>query len=124
MAIKQQTRAVIAFIAGELIARHGSKKIYDYSSGAIIPLEARMDRHDVDVTDKKAEINIAGGAFGNVWTLYHYSERYQIDLTIEGHSFKGTDRKSRTHFKGHISDMTVTLIEDDTLNSPYAYRLM
>ncbi len=105
--MKPHTRAMLAFIAGALIRKGSCSKIYDFSNGQTLQFKARIDSFDVDVTEPKSSVTIAGGAFGSTYSLYHYSEQYSIELTIKGKYFEGSDSKSQTTFSGTLNQSTI-----------------
>ncbi|MBN1404618.1 MAG: hypothetical protein JW942_09155 [Opitutales bacterium] len=108
--IKPNTRAMIAFVAGELILRKGMTKIYDYSSGQTLNFRARFSEFDVDVTELGSKVQLSGGAFGKHFSLTHYGEDSRIELNIAGMNFDGEHSKG-PHFKGFVRDNLVTIKE-------------
>lgn len=108
--MKPNTRAMVAFAAGELILRKGFTKIYDYSTGTILNFTTRITEFDVDITDTKTKVQLSGGAFGKHFSLTHYGEQVLIGINIAGNNFDGEHEKG-PHFKGYVRDNLVTFKE-------------
>ena len=119
-ALKPQTRAMVAYVVGELIARRGFSAIYDYSSGQSYKFKARFGEYDVDVTELGSRTQMAGGAFGKHFSLTHYGDDAQIDLNVAGKGFDGEHSKGPS-FKGTLKDNLLTFIEGD---NQYVFGLL
>jgi|GEM_PF-3513364 hypothetical protein len=110
-AMKPATRALVAFIAGELILRRGFTKIYDYSNGQSYSYRTRITEYDVEVEDPVRNTTLmAGGAFGKHFSLTHNAEQALVEINIAGKNFDGEHAKG-PHFKGWVKDKLVTLKE-------------
>jgi hypothetical protein len=118
--MKPEVRAIVAYVAGELIVRKGFTSIYDYSNGQSHRYEAHFGEYDVDVTDMGSKAQLAGGAFGKHYSLYHYGDQSRIELNIAGKSFDGEHSRG-ARFKGFLKDNLVTLIEGE---NQFVYGLM
>lgn len=118
--MKPATRAMVAFISGELILRKGFKRVYDYSTGHIHIFRVSISEYDVDVTDVESRVQLAGGAFGKHFSLTHYGEQALIEINIAGRNFDGEHSKG-PHFKGSVNDNLVTVKEG---SEQYVYGLM
>ncbi len=108
--IKPHTRAMIAYVAGELILRKGFTKVYDYSSGQTLNFVARFSEYDVDVTETGSKVQLSGGAFGKHFSLTHYGDNSTIELNVAGTNFDGEIGKG-PRFKGFVRDNLVTIKE-------------
>jgi hypothetical protein len=109
-AMKPHTRAMVAYVVGELILHKGMTRIYDYSNGQTLNFTASFTEFDVDVTETGARMQLAGGAFGKHFSLTHYGEQSLIELNIAGNNFDGEHSKG-PRFKGFVRDNLVTLKE-------------
>ena len=101
---------MVAFAAGELILRKNFSKIYDYSNGRILEFIVNITEFDVEITEKRTKVQLAGGAFGKHYSLTHYGEQALIELNIAGSNFDGEHAKG-PRFKGSVRDNLVTLNE-------------
>lgn len=118
--MKPNTRAMIAFAAGELILRKGFTKVYDYSTGTILSFSARISEFDVDITELRSKVQLSGGAFGKHFSLTHYGDQATIGINIAGTNFDGEHEKG-PHFKGFVRENLVTLKEG---SNQYVYGMM
>jgi len=118
--MKPATRAMVAFISGELILRKGYRRVYDYSTGQIYSYKVSITEYDVDVTEESSKAQLAGGAFGKHFSLTHYGEQALIEINIAGRNFDGEHTKG-PHFKGFLNDNLVTLKEG---TGQYVFGLM
>jgi hypothetical protein len=109
-AMRPNTRAMVAFVAGELIVRKNFHRIYDYSSGQILNFSVNITEFDVEVIDLSTKEQLAGGAFGKHFSLTHYGEQALVELNIAGRNFDGEHSKG-PRFKGFVKDNLVTLKE-------------
>jgi hypothetical protein len=108
--MKPDTRAMVAFTAGELILHKNFRKIYDFSSGHVFSFDVNITEFDVDITEKTSKVQLAGGAFGKHFSLTHYGEQVLIELNVAGTNFDGEHTKG-PRFKGSVKDNLVTLVE-------------
>jgi hypothetical protein len=108
--MKPDTRAMVAFAAGELILHKDYRGVYDYSSGKILSFSVSITEFDVEITDTKSKVQLIGGAFGKHYSLTHQGEQALIEINVAGTNFDGEHTKG-PRFKGFVKDNLVTFVE-------------
>lgn len=120
--MKDNPRAVIAYIAGRLINKISKSAVYDYYQSRYISVNESIESNRVNVYDYDESCHITGYGNNGIFNLYHYGNSHHINLKIDGNSFTGYDYGSSCHFSGKINGNAIS-IYDYGNSSYYNYTL-
>ena len=109
--MKPNPRASIAFIAGSLITQIQPSSIYDNSQGKHINISGDIQSDYVKIYDHDQGCYISGTGINGSYSLYHHGDGHNINLEIEGNSFRGTDSSTSCDFNGNINGNSISIYD-------------
>lgn len=120
--MKPQIRAIVAYIAGEIVNQRGAVQVIDFSDGRTYKFSGRIKDGDVDVEEGRTGTQFSGGCFGGKYSLTNFADSSQIEIEPKGKSFNGHDFKTGRKFQGKVEGSTVTFFDEAT-RGHYAYSI-
>ncbi|MEO0026425.1 MAG: hypothetical protein ABIK54_06670 [candidate division WOR-3 bacterium] len=109
--MKDETRRVVAFIAGKLIAGSGAWAIYDCEEARSWRFSGSVSPEQILVYDPEANCRISGYGEEDSYSIYHHGNRHHIELKIEGSGFEGYDYGSGSRFSGSVEGSSVVILD-------------
>lgn len=118
----QQTRDVVAYIAGRYINKTNKNSIYSYSESSHITVSGDVSEQRINIFDHRANYHVTGDNRSGKFSLYNYSTSTHIDIKFNGDKFSGYDWKSCFDFDGIVRGNSITLYDYET-STNYEYSL-
>ena len=109
--MRPNVRACLACVAGRLISGRTASSVHDCSASRHIPISGDVDDCKVSVYDHERGCAFSGSGSSGDFSLYHYGDRHQVSLKIDGDQFTGYDYGSMCHFEGGVSGRSITLYD-------------
>jgi len=109
--MKDNTRLVVAFVAGRLISGSEAWSIYDCEASRTCRFSGTVSPEQILVYDPEARCRVSGYGEKDCYSLYHHGNRHHIELKIRGSSFEGYDYGSGAHFSGSVDGSSVVVFD-------------
>jgi hypothetical protein len=116
--MNDQTRRVIAYVAGRRATGYSSASVYDYGTGTFTNLSGTVSGQTVSVYDYDRGCHVSGSTD----SLYDYGNGAHLTLRNSGESFSGYDYATGNHFSGSVSGRSVWLFDYQT-GSHYSFSI-
>lgn len=109
--MKDNTRRVVAFVAGRLISGSETWSIYDCEESRTCRFSGTVSPERILVYDPEQRCMISGYGEEGCYSLYHHGNRRHIELMIRDSGFEGYDYDSRSHFSGSVEGSSVVIFD-------------
>lgn len=109
--MKDNTRRIVAFIAGKLIGDSEAWSIYDCEQVRTCRFSGTVSPGQILIYDPEAHCRISGYGEEGCYSIYHHGNRQYIEFKINGSSFEGYDYDSKTHFFGSVESGSVAILD-------------
>lgn len=109
--MKNNPRAVVAYIVGCLSKNRNCSSIYDYSSRKYINISGTVELSQVSVFDYEQRCYITGSGNNGSFSLFHHGDQHYITLNFKNGNFDGYDYGSRCPFSGSVSGSSISLYD-------------
>jgi hypothetical protein len=111
--VDARTRAVIAYIAGRLIAGSAGWTIQDKDRKRRVALDGWIDDRNIRIYSHERHGYISGlGAEGHYVLFHHASDRgLTLAVNVEARTFSGADQQTSYHFLGDVAERAIRLYD-------------
>ena len=106
------SRYLVAYIAGRLIAGVDAASVYDFGAGKYRSLTGDVTPERINLYDFDRRCHINGSGRGRQFTLYDFGRSAHLNLKLEsGGRFSGYEYDTGSHFNGSVNGRNVSLFD-------------
>ena len=111
--MRNNSRAVIAYIAYRLISGQVPCVIYDCARNRSINIDGTVNIDEVKVYDYEEEYLVDGVEYLGLYELHHHGFGHRIELKINGYAFEGYDYGKYSAFSGEVMNDSVSVYDEE-----------
>lgn len=110
-AMKQDTRACVAYAALRLISGSPATAVYDHASECYLSMAGEISATSVDLYDYSRQAHFGGRGADGIYDLYDHGHGHYVRLEIKGKRYSGYDHGSGCHFSGLVEGTRTALYD-------------